>query len=344
MRPHLPDAAQSEAGLQGGNKMNRTNIVAAAVALAMFSANAALAQAPAYPAKPIRIVSPFPPGGSVDAVARLIANDLAKPLGQQIVVDNRSGASGNIGCELVKNALPDGYTLLLNTLPFVTNQFLYSRVPYDALNDFAPISLISSSPSMLTVHPSLPAKTIKDLIALAKARPGKLNYGSAGTATNPHIAGELFNYLAGTNLVAVHFKGGGPALIATMAGETEITFSNISETFPLVASKRLRALGVTSLKRARVAPDIPTLVEAGLPGYDFTTWHAFVAPKNTPPAVIATLSEKVRTTLRTPEETQRFADRGLDMVASTPDELATHLKNEAQKWGRVIRERGMKAE
>jgi tripartite-type tricarboxylate transporter receptor subunit TctC len=297
-----------------------------------------------YPAKAIRIIAPFPPGGSVDSVARLVANELTKPIGQQVVVDNRTGASGNIGTELAKNAAPDGYTLLLNTLPLVTNQFLYSRMPYDPINDFTPVSLISSSPSIMTVHPSLPVRSVKDLIALAKASPGKLNYGSAGAATNPHIAGELFNYLAKTNLVVIHFKGGGPALIATMSGETEITFSNITETFPLVLSNRLRALAVTSLKRAKVVPNVPTMVEAGVPGYEFITWHAMVAPKNTPPAVISTLSDKLRTTLRTPEQTQKFADRGLDLIASTPEELAAHLKSEVQKWGRVIKERGMKAE
>ena len=320
--------------------MKRITRVLAAIAVA-WSAGA-IAQS--YPAKPIRIISPFPPGGSVDSVARIVANDLAKPMGQQIVVDNRSGASGNIGTEVAKNSPPDGYTLLVNTLPLVTNQFLYSRVPYDPFNDFAPVSLISSSPSLLTVHPSLPVKSIRELIALAKSSPGKLNYGSAGVATNPHIAGELFNYLAKTNLVAIHFKGGGPALVATMSGETEVTFSNITETFPLVLAKRLRALGVTSLKRARVVPDVPTIAEAGLPQYEFITWHAIVAPKATPPTVIGVLSERIRTTLRTPEQTQRFADRGLDLIASTPDELGAHLKSEAQKWGRVIRERGMKAE
>ncbi|MGZ8198292.1 MAG: Bug family tripartite tricarboxylate transporter substrate binding protein [Burkholderiales bacterium] len=311
--------------------------------VALASVHVALAQT-GYPAKPIRIISPFPPGGSVDTVARLLANDLSKPLGQQIVVDNRSGASGNIGMELAKNAPPDGYTLVLNTMPLVTNQFLYSKVPYDAIGDFAPISLISSSPSLLTVHPSLPVKSVKELIAFAKSRPGKLNYGSAGAATNPHICGELFNLLAKTNIVPVHFKGGGPALIATMSGETEITFSNISETAPLVLSKRLRGLGVTSTKRARIVPDIPTIAEAGVPGYEFTTWHALLAPKGTPAAVVTTLSEKVRATLRTPEETQRFADRGLDVVASTPDELAAHMRSEVQKWSRVIKERGMRAD
>lgn len=321
--------------------MLRYSYAAVVVAVAFGPVHPACAQT--YPAKTIRIIAPFPPGGSVDTVARLIANDLAKPLGQQIVVDNRSGASGNIGMELAKNAPPDGYTLVLNTMPLVTNQFLYSKVPYDPITDFAPVSLISASPSLLTAHPSLPVRSVKDLIALAKAQPGKLNYASAGAATNPHITGELFNYLAKTNLVPVHFKGGGPALIATMSGETELTFSNISETAPLVLAKRLRGLGVTSMKRARIVPDIPPIAET-LPGYEFTTWHALLAPRATPPAVLAVLSERVRVTLRKPEEVQRFADRGLDLIAGTPDELGAHLKSEVQKWGRVLRERGMKAE
>jgi tripartite-type tricarboxylate transporter receptor subunit TctC len=319
--------------------------IAAAAGFALLACtHVAFAQTAAYPSKTIRIIAPFPPGGSVDSVARLVANELAKPLGQQIVVDNRSGASGNIGMELAKNAPPDGYTLLLNTLPLVTNQFLYKQVPYDAIADFAPVALISSSPSLLAVHPSLPARSVKELIALARSQPGTLNYGSAGTATNPHIAAELFNYLAKTNIVAIHFKGGGPALIATMSGETDMTISNITETFPLVNAKRLRGLGVTSVKRAKVVPDVPTIAEAGLPGYEFQTWHALIAPKNTPAPVIAVLREKIRTTLRSPEEVQKFADRGLDLVASTPEELATHLKNEAQKWGRVMKERGMRAD
>ena len=298
----------------------------------------------AYPAKAIRIISPFPPGGSVDTIARLIAFELAKPLGQQLVVDNRSGASGNIGMELAKNAPPDGYTLVTNTLPLVTNQFLYSKVPYDPIADFAPISLVTASPSLLTVHPSLPVKSVKELLALARSKPGRLNYASAGMATNPHIAGELFNLLGKVNLTVIHFKGGGPGLTATLSGETEVTFSNIVETAPLVKAGRLRALGVTGLKRTHLLPDVPTIAEAGLPGYEFSTWNALLAPRATPAAVLGILSERLRAALRTPEATQRFADRGLDMIASTPDELADHLKKEVQKWGRVIKERGMRAE
>ena len=326
--------------------MQKTHMlgIALGLGLALVSAQHAHAQSAAFPVKPVRIISPFPPGGSVDTVARLLALEITKPLGQQVVVDNRSGASGNIGTELAKNAAPDGYTLLLNTMPFVTNQFIYSKVPADPIVDFAPISLLSSSPSLLTVHPSLPVKSVRELLALARAKPGALNYASAGAATNPHIAGELFNYLGKTNLVVIHFKGGGPGLTATLSGETQVTFSNISETMPLVQAGRLRALGVTSLKRAAVAPNLPTIAEAGLPGYEFTTWHALVAPRGTPPAVVKTLSDAVRTTLRSPDTAQKFATRGLDAIGSTPDELATHLKSEVQKWGRVIKERGMRAE
>jgi tripartite-type tricarboxylate transporter receptor subunit TctC len=317
--------------------------VSAIAALTVWSAAPAFPQAP-WPTKAVRIIAPFPPGGSVDSVARMVAMEISKPLGQQVIVDNRSGASGNIGTELAKNAPPDGHTLLLNTLPFVTNQFLYSRVPYDPIADFVPISLISSSPSVLTVHPSLPVKSVKELLALARARPGALNYASAGAATNPHIAGELFNYLGKVNLVVIHFKGGGPGLAATVSGETQVTFSNITETMPLVKAGRLRALGVTSLKRVAVMPELPTVAEAGLPGYEFTTWHGLLAPRGTPPAVVAALNEAVRARLRTPEQTQRFADRGLDVIASTPEEFAAHLKNEVARWERVIRERGMRAE
>lgn len=321
-----------------------TIAVASLITIALAHLQFAAAQTTAYPAKPVRIIAPFPPGGSVDTVARMLGMELSKSLGQQVIVDNRSGASGNIGSEIAKNAASDGYTLLLNTLPFVTNQFLYSRVPYDPISDFAPISLLSSSASIITVHPSLPVRSVRELLALAKSKLGALNYASAGAATNPHIAGELFNYLGKVNLVVIHFKGGGPGLAATVSGETQVTFSNITETVPLVKANRLRALAVTSLKRAAIVPDVPTVAEAGLPGYEFTTWHVLVAPRGTTGAVVATLSDKVRNALRTPEQTQRWADRGLDVIASTPDELGAHLKTEVQKWSKVIKERGMRAE
>lgn len=313
-------------------------------AVTWVTAGSAAAQTDNYPARPVRIISPFPAGGSVDLVARMVGAKLAENLGQQIVVDNRSGASGNIGAELAARAAPDGYTLMVHTIPFVANTFLYGRVPYDVLNDFAPVSLLTSSPSLLTVHPSVPARTVRELLALAKARPGELNYASAGIGTNPHIAGELFNYLGKVNIVAVHFKGGGPGLIAAISGEVGITFTNFAETSMLVKAGKLRALGVSSAKRSSAMPEIPTIAESGLPGYEFVTWHGMLAPKGTPRPIVNLLSDRIRRTMNAPDQAQRFRDRGLDVIASTPEEFAGHLKNELQKWGRVIKERGMRAE
>jgi len=309
---------------------------------AAMPAGVALAQT--YPAKPIRLIAPFPPGGSVDVVGRMVAARLTESLGQQVVVDNRSGASGNIGTEFVMNAPPDGYTLLINTIPLVVNQYLLTRVPYDAVKDFAPVMLISSSPSILTVHPSVPAKSVKELIALAKSKPGALNYSGAGIGTNPHIAGELFNLLANINIVAVQYKGGGPADLAVMGGEVALSFPNISQAINYVSSKRLRALGVTSAKRSTAMPDLPAIAEAGVPGYEFITWHAILAPKATPRPVLTLLNERLKKILTAPSEVQFYRERGLDVIASTPEELTAHLETEQKKWGRVIRERGIKAE
>ena len=298
-----------------------------------------------YPDRPVRLISPFPAGGSVDLVGRMVAVKLSENLGQQVVVvDNRSGASGNIGTELAARAAPDGYTLLVNTIPLVSNAFLYKKLPYDPLADFAPIMQVSSSPSMLAVHPSLPVQSVKALLALARARPGQLNYASAGPATNPHIAGELFNYLGKVNIVAVHFKGGGPGLIAAISGEVGIVFTNFAETSTLAKAGRLRALGVSSAKRSAAMPEVPTIAEAGLPGYEFTTWHGILAPKGTPREIIALLNERLKKVMAAPDQARRFADRGLDVVASTPDEFAAHLAAEYRKWGRMIKERGMRAD
>jgi len=316
-------------------------LIALLVGIAFMPVRFAAAQSENYPNRTVRLIVPFPPGGSVDLIARLVSPRLGESLGQQIVVDNRSGASGNIGTELVARAAPDGYTLLLNTVPLVVNTHLYSHVPYDVLNDFAAISLVSSSPSVLTVHPSLPVHSVRELLHLAKSRPGALNYASAGAGTNPHIAGELFNYLGKVNIVVVHFKGGGPGLIATMSGEILVTFSNIAETSVYVKAKRLRALGVSSAKRVAAFPEIPTIAET-LPGYEFTTWHGMLAPKGTSSAIVALLNERLKKVLNTPEQAQYFGQRGLDIVTSTPEEFSTHLKKELEKWGKVVKERGMR--
>ncbi len=297
-----------------------------------------------YPVKSVRIVAPFPPGGSVDTVGRLIAARLTESYGQTFVVDNRSGASGNIGMEIAANAPGDGYTLVVNTVPLVTNQFLYKKVPYDVLRDFVPVSLLTSTATALIVHPSLPAKNVRDLIALAQSRGGAaLNYGGAGAGTNPHIAGELFNYLAKTNIQVIHFKGGGPAMIAALSGEISIGFPALPDTLPHVRAGKLRALGVTSAKRAQQLPDVPVIADT-LPGYEFTTWQGLLAPKNTPRAIAVSLSERIKKTLSAPDQVKRFNDSGLDIIAGTPDEFAAHLKKEVEKWGKVIKERGMRAE
>jgi tripartite-type tricarboxylate transporter receptor subunit TctC len=296
-----------------------------------------------YPAKSVRIIAPFPPGGSIDTVGRLVAARLSESYGQTFVIDNRSGASGNIGMELAANAPGDGYTLVVNTIPLVTNQFLYSKVQYDPIRDFVPISLLTGTATACIVHPSLPAKSIRDLIALAKSRGGALNYGSAGAGTNPHIAGELFNYLAKTNITVIHFKGGGPAMIAALSGEISIGFPALPDTLPHLRSGKLRALGVTSVKRVPQLPDVPSISES-LPGYEFSTWQGLLAPKNTPRVIVTALSERIRKSLANPDHIKRFNDSGLDIIASTPDEFAAHLKKEVERWGKVIKERGMKAD
>ena len=324
--------------------MNKLTLLAACLALALAGARSAQAQTETYPSKPVRWVVPFPPGGSVDLVARLVSPKLSESLGQQIIIDNRSGASGNIGTELVARAAPDGYTLLTHTVPLVANTFLNARVPYDVLNDFVPVSLLASSPSIITVHPSVPARSVRELLQLARSRPGVLNYGTAGVGTNPHIAGELFNSLGKVNIVAIHFKGGGPAIIAAIGGEVEVTFTGIAETSSYVRANRLRALGVSSLKRSAALPDVPTIAEAGLPGFEFIQWHGMLAPKGTAAALVTLLSGKLRGVMRAPEQVRLFEDKGMEVVASSPEEFAAFLKSELNKWGKVIRERGMRAD
>ena len=302
------------------------------------------AQVAPYPTKPVRVVVPFPPGGSVDLVARLMTDKFGESLGQQVIVDNRSGASGAIGSELVARAAPDGYTLLVHTVPFVTSGFLRSQAPYDVVRDFAPVSMLTSSPAAIGVHPSLPARSVRELLKLAKARPGALHYGTAGAGTNSHITGELFNLLGKTGLVPVHFKGGAPALTAVISGEIHVSFANIAETMRYATAHRLRALGVSSLTRSAMAPDLPTIAESGLPGFEFLTWHGLLAPRGTPAAVVTLLNERAKSTMHSREVSQRFQQRGIDVATSSPEGFSAYLKSELAKWSRVIRERKLKSE
>jgi len=317
-------------------------VVPAIVLIAWALAPAVHAQT--YPAKPIRWIVPFPPGGSVDGVARRVGPALSASVGQQVVLDNRSGASGNIAAELVAGAPPDGYTLLSHTVPFVVNTFLYGRVPYDVVRDFVPVSLLASTDSVVTVHPSVPATNIKELIALARSKPGALLYGSAGIGTNPHICGELLNYLAKTEIGVVHFKGGAPARIAVIAGELPITYNSVLETVGFVKAGRLRALGVTGTKRSPAMPNVPTLAESGVPGYEFAAWHGLLAPKGTPAPIAQMLHQRIKAAVGTPEMVRQFEEQGLDVIVSAPDEFAAYLKREMAKWGPVVKERRMRAD
>ena len=312
----------------------------AALALGTLCA-AAQAQ---YPNKPIKIIVPFPAGSATDTISRILGNSVSNAVGQPVLVENKAGADGAIAASEVMRAAPDGYTLLVNTTPFVVNTHLMGKVPYDVLNDFVPVSLLSSSPSLLTVHPSLPARSVRELLALAKSRPGALNYSSAGIGTNPHIAGELFNHLGKVNIVAIHYKGGGPGLVAAASGEVVATFTNIAETTTYVRAGRLRAIGVSSLTRSKIVPEVPTVAESGMPGYEFVAWFAMLAPKGTSRPVAALLNERVRKALAAPDLVRRFEETGLQIIASTPEELTAHLRRELDKWGPVIRERGMRAE
>ena len=319
-----------------------STMLCAMAATAPFTS--ALAQSGRYPDRAIRLINPFPPGGSVDVTARLLAPSLSKSVGQQVVVDNRSGASGMIGTAAAAKSPADGYTLLINTTPLVTNTLMYSKVPYNVLNDFESISMLATTPSFVSVHPSVPVHTVRELIRLAKARPGALNYGSAGVGTNPHISGELFNYLGKTNITAVQYKGGGPALTAAISGEVSVAFSAIAGAVGYVQSGRLRALAVTSLKPVAALPGVPPIAESGLPGYEFVAWFALVAPKGTPREIITLLNEHVRKAMSVPATVKRLEQDALEVVGSSPEELAATLQSELKKWATVIKERGMKAE
>lgn len=317
--------------------------VAAALVLGLMTCTQAFAQTAKYPDRPIRLIAPFPPGGTVDVVARLVGPIVTSTIGQQVVIENRVGASGIIGTGFVAQSKPDGYTLLINTTPLVTNTLMFSKVPYNVLTDFAPVSNLASTPSFVSVHPSVPARSVKELIALAKSRPGTLNYGGAGTGTNPHIAGELFNYLAKTEIAVVQYKGGGPALTAAISGEVGVSFSGIAGATGFVKTGRLRALGVTSLKPVAALPGVPTVASV-LPGYEFSAWFVVAAPKGTPRDIINVLNQQFVKAVGSPDLARRFGDEGIDAIGSTPEQTATHLESELKKFANVIKERKMKAD
>ena len=313
-----------------------------AVALGCAVCSPAWAQPKEFPARPVRLVVPVPPGGSLDVMSRILSPKWSEVMGQNVIIDYRPGANTIVGSEHVARAPADGYTLLINTLPFVVNPSLYPKLPFDTERDFAPISLLGSSPFVLVVHPSVPARTVRELIALAKAHPGKLNYSSAGNGSNLHVAAELFKNLTGTNIVHVPYGGGGPALIAILNGETGVSFLSLVAVTGHIATGRMRALGLTSAKRSKVTPQLPTVAEQGVPGYDFGAWFGIYAPVATPAPVIKTLNETIARALRDPALAERFDKEGAEIVGGSPTVLAAHVKNELALWAKVVKSAGLR--
>jgi len=303
-------------------------------------ANAALADT--YPDKPVKIIAPFAPGGPTDFIARVLADKLSTALGKQFFVANQAGASGNIGTGMAATSPADGYTLVISSTGFMMNPLLFDKVPYDAVKDFAPISLIASSANVLTITPSVPAKTVKELVALIKASPGKYSFASPGIGSTPHLAADLLRVSQGLDIVAVVFGGAGPAIQSTIGGHTPLAFSALGPAVPQVKAGLLRALAVTSNKRAPVLPDVPTMAEAGYPGQESFTLTGILAPAGTPKEIVTRLHAEIAKLVATPEVRERFDAQGFDPVASTPEEFAARITFEMEKWGKIIKDAGIK--
>lgn len=297
-----------------------------------------------YPVRPVRLIVPSSPGGGTDITARIIAPKLGEYLGQQVVVENRPGAGTMIGGEAVARAAPDGYTLLMGISTLAINPAMYKRVPYDALRDFAPISQVVALPNMLVTHPSLPVKSVKELIAFAKARPGQINFASAGVGTNPHLAMELFLSMTDLKMVHVPYKGSGQGVIDLLAGHVTVMMPSILTALNYVKNKRLRALGVTSAKRAAGVPDIPTIAEAGVPGYEAVQWFGVLAPAATPRDIIMRLHKEIVRTVQAPDIKPKLINDGADPVGSSPEEFAAFIRSETNKWAKVAKSIGIKPE
>ena len=306
---------------------------------------ATAAHAQNYPTKAIRLIVPFPPGGSTDLMGRVLGAKFGEAFGQQVIVENRPGASGMIGNELVARATPDGYLLTLGTIGAMSvNVSLFKSVPYDATRDFAPITLTGNVENLLVVHPSVPVRNVKELMALAASKPGLLIFASSGTGNAPHLAGELFNQLANVKMVHLPYKGGGPAMIDVMAGQVSLSFASMPSSLPFAKSGKLRAIAVGGAKRSSAAPEIPTVAESGLPGFEVTDWQGLLAPAKTPAAVIERLNRETIRILNERDVNQRLAAAGLQVATNTPAQFADFIRAEIDKWGKVIRAAGIKPE
>ncbi len=300
------------------------------------------AAAETYPVKPVRIIAAFPPGGGVDFTTRLVAGPLSAALGQQVIVENRAGAGGIVGTEIAARAAPDGYTLTVGSAgTHAVHQSLYPKLPYHVLRDFQPVARLSDAPNILAVHPSLPVRSVKDLIALARSRPGQINYATAGTGSTPHLAATLFEYLARVKLVHVPYKGGGPAMIAVVSGEVPVTFGTAASVSPHTRTGRLRAVAVTGSQRSALLPELPTIAESGLPGYEMINWLGMFAPAGTPRAVVERLSSELVRIVRLPEVTARFQAGDVEPSPLGVDEFTAFVKSEVEKWAKVVAATGM---
>lgn len=316
----------------------------AIAALLLLQAPAALAQTgdlKNYPERPVRLVVPWPAGGGTDIFARAISEKLHQALGQPFLVENRPGASGNLGASSVAKAAPDGYTIMIGTITLATNPALYKMLDFDATKDLTTVTLIAGVPHMLVVHPSVPAKDVKELIALAKARPGKMSYASAGVGSPFQIAAELFKESAGVDILHVPYKGGAPAIADVLGHHVDMTFANLVAVLPQAKSGQVRALAVTGVKRSNAAKDIPTMAEAGLPGYEFASWFGVLAPPGTPPAMVKKLNMEIVKVLRSSDISARLSDEGAELIASSPETFDAYLKSETVKWGKVIKAAGI---
>jgi len=297
-----------------------------------------------YPVRPVRLIVPFPPGGGTDTMARVIGPKLGEALGQQIIPENRGGAGANIGAEIAAKSPPDGYTLMLATITNAIGATLYTKLNYDLVRDFAPITRLATTPHIFVVHPSVPVKSVKEFIAFARARPGELTYSSSGAGSAAHLAGELFSSLAGVKMVHVPYKGGGPSMVALVGGEVSLCFATMPSAINYVKSVRLRGIAVTTEKRSPSMPDLPTIAETGVAGYEAGSWYGLSAPAGTPKEIVARLNAETIKVMALPDVKERLFNAGFEVVTSSPEQFAAFTRSEIQKWGKLVKATGLKAD
>ena len=318
---------------------------AAVIVICISAIAPSIAEAQSWPTRPVRLISPFAPGGGADITSRALALKLSPALGQQVVVENRGGAGGMIGVDMATKAPADGYTMVLGTIgPIAINPSLYKKMTYDPMRDLVPVSQAANALNVLVVHPSLPAKNVKEMIAIAKARPGQMNYGSSGPGATDHLAGELFNVLAGVKMVHVPYKGGAPAMLDLVAGNVQVVFSTVSTAVAAMESKRVRPLAMTGNQRFELMPDLPTVAEAGLKGFEVNNWYGIFLPAGTPKDIVAKLNAEVVKALAAPDVKKRLIEAGIVATSSSPEGFTAYVKAESSKWAKVIKDAGITVE